>query len=129
MGIKRAHTLSGIAFSNHREASVVDIETLESGRSALVRVSGDVVTSTSPRVREILLGLAARRVAAIVVDMGRVGYMDSSGLAALVEGLREIRRYGGMLRLASLTPGVRKVIGFYRFGDFGLAGEYMPRHG
>lgn len=61
--------------------------------------------------------------------MGRVGYMDSSGLAALVEGLREICRYGGMLRLASLTPGVRKVIGFYRFGDFGLAGEYMPRHG
>ncbi len=55
--------------------------------------------------------------------------MDSSGLAALVEGLREICRYGGMLRLASLTPGVRKVIGFYRFGDFGLAGEYMPRHG
>ncbi|MEK6711120.1 MAG: STAS domain-containing protein [Nitrospinota bacterium] len=95
----------------------MQIETKAIGKATLVQVSGEVDMSNSPQVRDILIGLTQKRVPAILVDLGGVTYMDSSGIATLVEGLQEAMGYGGKFRLAALSPKVRQVFDLARLTD------------
>ena len=96
---------------------MMNIETQESGKVTLVKVSGEVDMSNSPKVREILMALTKKKVSGIVVDLGEVSYMDSSGIATLVEGLQETNSYGGKFHLASLSPKVQQVFDLARLSD------------
>lgn len=95
----------------------MEIETQDLGNTFLVQVSGEVDMSNSPTVRETLIDLTEKKVGAIVVDLGGVTYMDSSGIATLVEGLQETMAYGGKFRLTSLTPKVLQVFELARLTD------------
>lgn len=95
----------------------MEIETQQDGNATVLRVSGEIDMSNSPRVREVLIGLTKKKAPAIVVDLGSVSYMDSSGIATLVEGLQESMGYGGMFRLAALSPKVRQVFELARLDD------------
>jgi anti-sigma B factor antagonist len=46
----------------------------------------------------------------IVVDLAGVDFMDSSGLAVLISGLRRTNERQGALALVSPTPSVRRVL-------------------
>ncbi|MEE9276329.1 MAG: STAS domain-containing protein [bacterium] len=85
--------------------------------ATLVRISGDVDMSTSSRVREALLELTGEKRSPIVVDLEGVSYMDSSGIATLVEGLQASMEYGGTFRLAALSPKVKLVFDLARLRD------------
>jgi anti-sigma B factor antagonist len=45
----------------------------------------------------------------LVIDLGKVGFMDSSGLATLVRYYKRARSNRGDICLASLQPPVRRV--------------------
>jgi len=69
----------------------------EDGRLVL-RVQGEVDMETAPRLwRE--LERALRRSPRVAVDLQGVSYIDSSGVAALVQGLKEARRRNGLFVL------------------------------
>lgn len=95
----------------------MEIETQSLGYATLVRVSGEVDMSSSPKVRETLIGLTKQEIPAIIVDLAGVSYMDSSGIATLVEGLQKTMSYGGKFRLAGLMPRVRQVFELARLRD------------
>lgn len=80
--------------------------------AAVIEVRGEVDLYTSPQVREAILGAMSARTPTVVVDLSGVGYMDSSGVATLVEGLQSSRAYGGAFRLAGLGDTVRQVFKF-----------------
>jgi anti-sigma B factor antagonist len=46
----------------------------------------------------------------VVVDLAGCEFMDSSGLGAIIGGLKVARQAGGDLRIARLTPQVRTVL-------------------
>jgi anti-sigma B factor antagonist len=46
----------------------------------------------------------------VVVDLGATTFLDSSGLGALIAGLKLARQAGGDLRIASLSPQVLTVL-------------------
>ena len=77
--------------------------------AAVLRLSGDVDLNSSPQLRQGLRQVIARRPEVIVVNLQHVAYMDSSGLATLVEALKRTCEYGGKLRLVALTDRVRAV--------------------
>ncbi len=95
----------------------MEIETQDLGNAFLVQVSGEVDMSNSPTVRETLIDLTGQKAGAIVVNLEGVTYMDSSGIATLVEGLQEANAYGGKFRLAALTPKVMQVFELARLTD------------
>lgn len=95
----------------------MEIETQDLGNGSLVRVSGEVDMSNSPTVRDSLMSLIKDKVPAIVVDLGAVSYMDSSGIATLVEGLQETTSYGGKFRIAGLADKVKQVFELARLTD------------
>jgi len=69
---------------------------------ALVRVSGEIDMFTSPNLRDALLPFFIPKTQAIVVDLSDVSFMDSSGIATLVEGLQWSRKQKGRFILAGL---------------------------
>lgn len=81
-------------------------------RAAIIEVRGEVDLYTSPRMRQAIVETALARTPTVVVDLSGVGYMDSSGVATLVEGLQLSRGYGGAFRLAGLGGPVREVFKF-----------------
>jgi anti-sigma B factor antagonist len=44
-----------------------------------------------------------------VIDFSRTGYIDSSGLGALVSILKRVREHGGELRLSGLNEDLRSL--------------------
>ena len=51
---------------------------------------------------------------AVLLNLGEVDYLDSSGIAALVEGLKEAQRAGRLFGLCDLRKAVRNVIELVR---------------
>ncbi|QIX50420.1 STAS domain-containing protein [Rhodococcus sp. DMU1] len=76
----------------------------------VVRPEGRLNMVAAPRLREQLRGLVEGGSARVVVDLGATEFIDSSGLGALVSGLKAARHAGGDLRLAAPTAQVRSVL-------------------
>ena len=87
----------------------MQVSTQTKGNGAVISVSGDIDLYTSPDLRKAIAKLAKKKVNPLVVDLKAVDYMDSSGVATLVEGLQLTSRYDGAFRIATLNPGVREV--------------------
>ena len=75
----------------------------------LLQVCGDVTIHTSPRMREQLKPLFTAKMQEIRVVLDGVDFMDSSGIATLVEGLQWARLTGGRFILSGLRDNVRDV--------------------
>lgn len=75
----------------------------------VVSLEGDVDLQNSPAVRKILLAAVDRR-RPVVVDLSAVAYIDSSGIAALVEALQRSRTNGIELVLASVSGAALRVL-------------------
>lgn len=72
-------------------------------------VSGDIDLARSPELRVNLLEMTKSKPKRLVVDLTGVGYMDSSGVATLVEALQVQRRHQGKLVLFGLQPKVQSI--------------------
>ena len=67
--------------------------------------------SNSPEVRKALLReLREKGVTRVVLNLTGVGYIDSSGVASLVEGLKASRDTGSRFILFGLSPAAREVL-------------------
>lgn len=75
----------------------------------VVAVSGEIDMNTSPEVRSVLSPLFTEKPRALVVDLSEVNYMDSSGIATLVEGLQWSHRSEIPFRLSGMTAAVKDV--------------------
>ena len=71
------------------------------------RMTGDIDINTSPEFKKALDEAIGSKKDKIVINLSEVRYVDSSGLATLVEVLKNMRAYGGKLKLVSLSDKVR----------------------
>jgi len=79
--------------------------------SAILEIVGDIDLSSSPEARKMLLQeLTSNRTARVILNMARVEYIDSSGVASLIEGLKAARDIGSRLVLFGLSPIAREVL-------------------
>jgi anti-sigma B factor antagonist len=79
------------------------------GDRAIVAVTGEVDVYTAPMLREQMRDLSAKGAAHLIVDLGRVEFLDSTGLGALVGGLKRLREAGGSLALVISTPRILRI--------------------
>ena len=79
------------------------------GDAAVLTVRGEVDVSTAEAFRAALYSLVDETAGDVMVDMGGVGFIDSSGLGVLVGALKRARERGSDLRVRNLTPVARKV--------------------
>ena len=74
-----------------------------------VALQGDLDFHTSQELRTELSKLSERKAAKVLIDLKKVSYIDSSGLAAFIELFQQMKRYSGKLVLFGLAPEVRGV--------------------
>ena len=80
-------------------------------KATIIDVSGDIDLSNSPEVRKVLLHeVGDNRKARVLLNLSAVGYMDSSGVASLVESLKASRDIGSRFILVGLSGPAREVL-------------------
>lgn len=80
-----------------------------SGGAVAVSIKGEIDMSSSPQVRERLTALFKKNRKAVIVDLSGVAYIDSSGIATLVEGLQWSHSSKNKFRLVGMTDAVKDV--------------------
>jgi anti-sigma B factor antagonist len=77
--------------------------------SVICRIDGEININSVPRIKIALNKFIAKKIQRITIDFSKITYIDSSGLAMLIEALKEIRLYGGSLELANFSPRIKNI--------------------
>ena len=89
----------------------------QGGGSAVTRLSGDLDIMTSVEVKRDLALLVDAGHVALQLDLSEVGFVDSSGLGALVAIHRHAEAQGGSFVVQSVPPQVQRLFDITRLGD------------
>lgn len=76
----------------------------------VVGLSGRLDLAEAPVLREVVAEVVAGGARRVVLDLGEIEFMDSSGLGALIGCLKIARQAGGDLRIARAGPRVQMVL-------------------
>ena len=76
--------------------------------AVVISFEGDVDLQSSPHAREVLLECVNRN-RPLLVDLSGVNYIDSSGVASLVEALQNARKRGSNLFLVAVSETAMRV--------------------
>jgi anti-sigma B factor antagonist len=89
----------------------VQISPRRADKMTIFDLSGDIDLAHSPELRKALLReLKELKTPRVVLNMKQVRYIDSSGVASLVEGLKASRDAGSRLILFGLSTSAREVL-------------------
>ena len=98
--------------------------------SEVIDVQGEIDMYTAPRLRELLIDLVSKGSYQLVVNLDKVGFLDSTGLGVLVGGLKRVRAHDGSLDLVCTQQrilkifritGLTEVFGIYETVDQAIA--------
>lgn len=93
------------------------IEKTESGSSVTLKISGEIDLHASPELRAFLQSSAKSRTPCLLLDFTGVEYIDSSGLATLIEYVRESGGFGGRMAIFGLQKKVRTIFDLVRLNE------------
>jgi anti-sigma B factor antagonist len=94
-----------------RGEAIVKISTRQIKTATILDVSGNIDMSNSTEVRKALLHeIRVQKATRVVVNLSAVNYIDSSGVASLVEGLKASRDLGSRLVLFGLNDSARELL-------------------
>ncbi len=78
-------------------------------RPNVLPLEGEIDLHVSPRIATSLNAMIKEKPKQLVVDLSQVTYIDSSGLAILIEAMQNVDGYGGKFALAGLQESVRPI--------------------
>ena len=93
---------------------LLSLDTREVGRVTIVRCRGRIVAGSASESLLAHIAWLLHTRSSIVLNLGEVGFIDSSGLGALVRVLASTRQARGDLKLCDVPEQVRKVLDMTR---------------
>ncbi len=87
------------------------------GGAPLLGLDGRLDVDTAPRLRKVLLGHLKDGVEALVLDLSELRFMDTGGLATLIEFQQRMGEHNGRLVLFGLSDRVADAVEMARAGD------------
>lgn len=89
----------------------MQLSTRENGRVTVLTVSGDLVIGEAESLfKKAVTRLIEQGHVNLLVDLNAVGFLDSSGLGALVRAMTTSQKEGGQTKLVHAGPQVRKLL-------------------
>lgn len=85
------------------------VTTALKGDVLVASVDGEIDINTSPQVKKAFDKVIKEKQKKILINLEKAAYIDSSGLATLVEILKNFRNYGGKLVLCNLSSKVKSL--------------------
>lgn len=87
----------------------LDIKSERDGDVCAVALDGEIDVYTAPRLKEELVSVVESGCPNVIVDMEKVGFIDSSGLGVLVSALRRARERDGVVRIVCTRDNILKI--------------------
>ena len=81
----------------------------QTDRPNVLPLEGEIDLHVAPGISASMKSMLGEKPPQFVVDLSRVSYIDSSGLAVLIEGMQNVTSYGGKFALAGLQESVRPI--------------------
>jgi anti-sigma B factor antagonist len=72
-------------------------------------LEGEIDLHVSPGIAMSLRQMIAAQPAQLLIDLSRVSYVDSSGLAVFIEAMQGVGKYGGKFGLIGMQQTVRSI--------------------
>jgi anti-sigma B factor antagonist len=72
-------------------------------------LQGEIDLHVSPAIAISLQEIIAKKPARLLVDLSRVTYLDSSGLAVLIDAMQKVKKYGGTFGIVGMQESVRSI--------------------
>jgi anti-sigma B factor antagonist len=95
----------------------IDIDISTEGDHRVIRPTGDLDVYTVGSLRDAIGSMIDEGSTKVVVDLDSVPFMDSSGLGALMGGVRRLRESGGDLAIACTREQHLKLFSITGFGE------------
>jgi anti-sigma B factor antagonist len=84
-------------------------ETKDRAGVTVVQVDGQLIVGNRHELKDLIQAALDRGERRLLIDFSSTGYIDSSGLGALVSISKRIREAGGELRLSGLNEDLRSL--------------------
>ncbi len=89
----------------------IQVTTRQVGDVSVVDVVGRITLGEgASALRETIRGLVAKDQKKVLLNLGEVSYIDSSGIGELVSGFTTVANHGGQLKLLGLTKRVQDLL-------------------
>lgn len=89
----------------------MELQTHEDGSVTVLTVTGDLVIGDAESTfKKTVTRLLEEGHTRLLVDLQGVGFLDSSGLGALVRALTQSQKEGGQTKLLHAGPQIRKLL-------------------
>jgi len=97
--------------AGHGAGGRVDLKLGHHARDGIevIDVPGEIDIYTAPRLRELLIDLVSKGNCQLVVNLDKVGFLNSTGLGVLVGSLKWVRAHGGSLNLVCTQQRILKI--------------------
>jgi anti-anti-sigma factor len=109
-------------------------ERMEGGVTVFA-LTGEIDFHFAPVLRAMLQAKIKKKCPALILDFSDVQFIDSRGIAVILECLRDVGLYGGRIGLAALHPDVKPIVDTVRletvmpiFVSVGEGVESMSAH-
>jgi anti-sigma B factor antagonist len=100
------------------------------GNAVIVDLKGEIDMNCSMELRERLLEILKKKPKVTVINLADVGFMDSSGLAILIEAMQITNRQNGQLKLVGVNERVQSILEISRldsiFSIYATEEEALP---
>ena len=89
----------------------MEIKVQQQNETTIIEVTGDIDLYSSPQVRQAILDTLNQKAGTrVIINLAAVKYIDSSGVASLVEGLQLSRKSQMRFALCGLNKAPRQVL-------------------
>src|SRR2546423_10653096 len=86
-----------------KETVATSTSMTKKSRPNVLQLEGEIDLHVSPEVAESLRTMVAKKPEVLVVDLAKVTYFDSSGLAGLIAGMQKVLGHAGKFPLPSVA--------------------------
>jgi len=88
----------------------VNIEFRTLGEHKIIDVSGEVDLYNVSELKKALFSITDGQHSSVIVDMKKINYMDSSGIGALVAGMKKMKAHSGKFALMNIHDDVLNIL-------------------
>ena len=89
----------------------IKLNTRQVGNVSVIQVAGRITLGEgTSALRDAVHGMIAKDQTKILLNLGEVPYVDSSGIGELVSAFTSVKKSGGQLKLSNLTKRVKDLL-------------------
>ena len=94
------------------------ISTADQDGKIIMRIEGEIDLYNAPEIKDTIKKHIDSGKTLILINLGKVSYIDSSGIGALISSLSYLKKVGGSLKISNVYASVKRVFELTKLTSF-----------